>query len=206
MTAHSTFRGPWLVSIFMALVATSAFAQRPRIIAQPKKQIVPAGQYAEFEVSVADDGVRYEWYHDAIHEAPHIIGPQEGGDQRVLRLGPVAKVEDWIGHYFVIVRNEFGATRSWPARLVVVNPPEIIRQPASTVIVGGRSVRLAVAARFDGFPKTFQWYRNDTPIDGATRRVLWLRRVQPEDTGAFKVVIQNFGGTTTSETAIVQVE
>ena len=49
---------------------------RPRIVGQPQKQIVPAGQVAQFEViAESDTPVQYEWYH---HD--HIIGPQEGGD------------------------------------------------------------------------------------------------------------------------------
>lgn len=175
---------------------------RPRIVSQPRKQIVPAGQIAEFEVTVADEtGVTYAWYH---HN--HIMGPQEGGDQRILRLGPVAKNHDWVGQYSVVVRNQFGARRSVPARLVVVNPPEITVQPQPKAMVAGQTTRLAVRTVFDGFPKTYQWYFNNQPIEGARYRVLWLRRVQPEQAGFYKVVIQNLAGPTTSEIAVVRVD
>jgi len=175
---------------------------RPRIIVQPKRQIVPAGEFAEFEVvATGSDSFQYAWYH-----FDHQIGPQEGGDQRVLRLGPVSRTHDWLGFYSVVVQNGFGARRSFAARLVVVDPPQIMLQPASSNVLAGRTVRLAVRTAFDGFPKTFQWYRNEEPIDGAARRTLWLRRIQPEQAGTYKVVIQNFGGTTTSDSAIVQVE
>jgi len=190
--------------IVMSLLSSTADAQtsRPHITLQPRKQVVPAGEIAQFEVAVADEtGVTYAWYH---HD--HIIGPQEGGDQRVLRLGPVSKNHDWVGQYSVVVRNQFGARRSLPARLVVVNPPEITIQPQSRSVEVGRSTRLAVQTVFDGFPKTYQWYFNNNPIDGATHRVLWLRRIQPEQAGSYKVVIQNFGGTTTSSAAVMRVQ
>ena len=141
------------------------------------------------------------WYH---HD--HTIGPQEGGDQRVLRLGPVARNHDWIGSYSVVVRNENGSRRSRPARLVVADPPQIRRQPVSSAVAAGRTVHLSVLTQFDGFPKSYQWYFNNRPIDGATHRVLWLRRIQPEIAGTYQVVVQNFGGTTTSDIAVVQIE
>jgi hypothetical protein len=54
-------------------------------------------------------------------------------------------------------------------------------------------------------PLTFQWYKNGSPIAGATSALLTLANAQSSDEGSYSVVISNPAGTAASNAAIIRI-
>jgi hypothetical protein len=82
--------------------------------------------------------------------------------------------------------------------------PEILEPPASLATLAGADVALGVTA--DGTPPlSYQWQQNGANLPGETNSTLNLFDVGANEAGAYKVVVSNTGGTTTSEAAILTV-
>jgi Concanavalin A-like lectin/glucanases superfamily/Immunoglobulin domain/Bacterial TSP3 repeat len=83
-------------------------------------------------------------------------------------------------------------------------PPIIAKQPEDTVALTGTSVRFQV--RVAGHAQAgYQWRFQDTPIPGATSDTLVLDNVQPEQTGAYDVMVFNADGNILSSKALLSV-
>ncbi|HWA27416.1 MAG TPA: pectinesterase family protein [Lacunisphaera sp.] len=72
----------------------------------------------------------------------------------------------------------------------------------ATIAVGG-STTLSVAASGSGLG--YQWYRNGTPLPGATSATLPLSNIQLADDGSYTVVVSNIAGSVTSSAAVLTV-
>ena len=81
--------------------------------------------------------------------------------------------------------------------------PIILDQPESQTVAIGESVTFSVAVIAAPDP-TFQWYRNDAPIDGATGSTYTIASASPEDWGDYHVVVSNSAGTANSSTASLE--
>ena len=97
----------------------------------------------------------------------------------------------------------------WAVDNVTVNagakPPTITDQPAGLEVSEGDSATFTVAA-IGGEPVTFQWFKNDEAIEGATGTTLTIAEASASDAGAYKVVASNPGGTDTSTVAQLEVQ
>ena len=83
--------------------------------------------------------------------------------------------------------------------------PVFSKEPVSTVATLGATVKLSAAADGDG-TVTYQWFRNDAPIDGATARTLTIAKVNGNTAGSYYVEATLDGEfTSKSATATVQV-
>ncbi len=76
--------------------------------------------------------------------------------------------------------------------------PIIDEAPEGTSVDLGDSVELSVAA-FSRTPISYQWYRNNSPLPGATSATLQLPSVAQADLGSYRVRLQNRMGSTMSE-------
>jgi hypothetical protein len=89
-------------------------------------------------------------------------------------------------------------------------PPTITNQPVSRFNGLGTTASFSVAATGTS-PFNYQWVRNGTNlfdggnISGANSSMLALSNVQPENAGAFSVIVSNIAGTATSTTATLSV-
>lgn len=80
--------------------------------------------------------------------------------------------------------------------------PTIRSQPQSTSAAVGDSVTFSVSARSSGSGETtYQWYRNTTPITGATSATYTIASVTSSDYATYTVRVTNDFGTTTSAAA-----
>ena len=96
--------------------------------------------------------------------------------------------------YTVVVRNLFGAVTSNPAILTVSASPAILTPPVNQTAVVGDTVDFAVTAAGSP-PLAYQWVFNRTnALDGAIHPTLELVNVQPEQAGAYTVVVTNASG------------
>jgi len=78
--------------------------------------------------------------------------------------------------------------------------PIITAPPVTQTTVVGGSAIFSVTALGDA-PLSYQWFKDDVLIDGATSSVLTLSNVQASDVGGYDVVVSNAVGATTSTAA-----
>src|SRR5438046_350702 len=74
---------------------------------------------------------------------------------------------------------------------ITKEPATIVTQPQSQLAIELQSVTFTVVANGAPTP-TLQWYRNDSPISGATSSSYTIAKTQVTDNGAvFKVIASN---------------
>ncbi len=83
-------------------------------------------------------------------------------------------------------------------------PPTILAEPRSQTVAIGSTAHFSVATIGSGF-LTFQWYFEETPIPGATARVLSIPSAQTSQSGAYTVVVSNGAGDSRSVPAMLSV-
>jgi hypothetical protein len=77
-------------------------------------------------------------------------------------------------------------------------------QPVDQNVFPGDGVALRVHAA-GGRPRSYQWFFNDIPVDGATNAFLIINNAQVENAGAYSVVVTNVWGAVTSQPAMLTV-
>lgn len=83
--------------------------------------------------------------------------------------------------------------------------PVITSQPSAPVVVSeGNSIDLKVQASGDG-DLSYQWFKNDSMIDGATGPVLEFFPLARTDTGRFHVLVSDTSGSVKSSFVILRV-
>ena len=177
-------------------VAVIAAPFAPLITTQPVNKTVIAGQNASFNVMVtANATLSYQWYRNdsliaGATNASYAAGTAQPGD---------------AGTYRVHVSNSAGSVDSATASLVVQYTPVISGQPQSQTVTSGQTVTFSVAA--NGVPSlSYQWYRNNVPIAGATGTSFGLNSAQLADAGIYKVRISNSVGSVDSASAALVVQ
>ncbi len=78
--------------------------------------------------------------------------------------------------------------------------PTITTHPASQSVALGGSVTFSITASGTA-PFTYQWRKNEQPINAATNSTLTLANVQSTDAGSYDVVVTNSVGSVTSNAA-----
>ncbi len=105
------------------------------------------------------------------------------------------------GLYTVVVRDGT-STLLRGANVTISDPvPGITNLSASTNVYVGTTVTFQVGATGHlpiGYPLTYQWQYNSTPIPDKTTATLTIANAQLSDTGTYDVVVGNPYGTTTS--------
>lgn len=82
--------------------------------------------------------------------------------------------------------------------------PVIIRQPQSLAVFVGQTVTFTVKA-ISADPMTYQWYKNGSPITGATSSTYVIGSAQTTDQASYYVVVTNAYGSVTSATVTLTV-
>jgi hypothetical protein len=85
-------------------------------------------------------------------------------------------------------------------RFIVPSTPGIATQPRNQTVAAGANVTFSVEATGPQ-PITYQWQRNGVNVSVATSSSLTLTGVSSADAGAFRVLVSNSSGTTTSQAA-----
>jgi rhamnogalacturonan endolyase len=86
----------------------------------------------------------------------------------------------------------------------IFGPPEIVTQPQSISTVMGGTANFSVTVNPSPL-LTYQWYKDDIAIAGATVFTLTISNVQAVDIGNYTVVISNPAGSTTSNPASLSI-
>jgi hypothetical protein len=83
-------------------------------------------------------------------------------------------------------------------------PPIIVVQPESQVVARGTLVQLRVVATGDA-PMEYQWEKGGVALSGETSAILDLGPATLEDSGEYRVRVQNTAGATNSVLVSIQV-
>ena len=127
---------------------------------------------------------------------------------------PVAKARLGQQYKCVITTADGGRVETEPVK--VCEPPTVTltvtANPNSFVVLKGQPIQLGTAAKaepVDGGSAdveiSYQWYRDDAAIEGATDSELVLLSVEPEDAGTYYCVVSAGNVTAVSRTGTVDV-
>jgi len=168
----------------------------PSITSSPQNVITNQGSTAVFSVTASGNApLTYQWRFNGTN----ILG----ANNSVLALFNVQPAN--AGQYDCVVNNAVGSATSSPATLTVnAVLPVITSQPAGFRVLPGTNVAFSVAATGPG-PFTYQWRFNGANIIGATNALLTLSNVQPANSGAYSVAVNNSFGTTLSTAGNLEV-
>ncbi len=155
-----------------------AVLQIPKILDHPASLTACVGDTVSFTVTAIGDTLSYQWYHNN--------APIAGATDSILTIANITTAD--AGDYFVIVSGVCSPPdTSQIAQLTVYEPPLITRQPDSLTVCLGEQAIFSVAATGDSL--SYQWYKNGSPINGATDSVLILPAVSASDEALYTVVV-----------------
>ena len=138
--------------------ATLIISQATVITTPPQAATtVCVGQAINLSVTATGTVLTYQWYKGTTAIA--------GATNSTFNIASATTTD--AGTYHVVITNSCGvATPSSDAVITVNELPKITTSPTGTTICEGQSINLSVAAT--GTNITYQWFRNNTAIAGAT--------------------------------------
>jgi hypothetical protein len=185
-----------LATSTMSIVIVSELPEMlpPTIVTQPGSLLVNKGTYVVFEVEAVSNGpISYQWMKNGAN--------LENETNAVLRLEHIGA--DHEGDYSVLVFNDAGSELSDVAPLRVHALPVITSDAVSVEVAEGGSTTL-VGATESTETTRFQWYKNGSPIPGATNSTFMIQNASSADEASYAVSISN-GSTLISAPARVSV-
>ncbi|WRQ86003.1 family 43 glycosylhydrolase [Actomonas aquatica] len=196
-------RSRWLLT-FSALNAdgTAVWGNKVAVDTAPQWLTAPADQAVSTGATVTltamasgDPEPTYQWRKDG--------APIAGATRATLTLNDVAVTDS--GDYTVVATSRAGSATSAAATVLVTVPPiRITTHPVSLTQTAGSNAQLSVIAEADG-ALTYQWFRNDVAVAGATAATLDLNPLQPSDAGDYTVAVTSGSGTVSSRLARITV-
>ncbi len=166
------------------------------ITKQPTGITLIEGNTGSLTVEAEGEGtLKYQWYKDD--------AALNGETKASLSFSSIAKAD--AGNYKVTVSDLNGSVTSTPVIVTVQTALKITTQPAGLSLLVGESGTLTVAAVGEG-TLSYQWYKGDTEIAGATAASLALKNVAEADEAAYKVKITDQNGSIVSNAANVVVD
>jgi hypothetical protein len=167
----------------------------PGITLQPTNQTVLAGTTVSFSAAASGSApLSYQWQFNSTN--------LNGAVSQTLSLTNVQPAQ--AGAYNLLVTNSAGWATSQVATLTILVPPGITLQPTNQTVLAGATVNFSAAAS-GTMPLSYQWQFNNTNLDGALSQLLSLPNVQPEQAGAYNLLVANSAGSVTSVVAILTV-
>lgn len=200
-----------LGSCLLVFCLAGCYGKVPKIIKQPVDTTVIHGQKAVLSVmAYGYPPLLYYWYHDG----------------RCFYSGDKAKVEypsaqyNDAGKYFCVVHDDNGSNiKSDEVELVVDEteaekvPPKFLSCYGADAVdederaqfyagaYGGAQDETYLSGAYEAKrPISYQWYKDDSPISGETKRSLNIAKASAVDEGAYVCEASNFFGATRSET------
>ena len=177
-------------------VAVVDFPEAPHFTAHPAGQAVLPGTTVTMAAQATGfSRPRYQWRKDGV-DLPGQTNP-------ALLLPRVSATD--AGTYTALAANAEGVVSSTAAVLTLREPavglPVFTTLPADAVVIPGGTVTLAAGAAANPVP-TYQWFRGDQPLAGATALTLTLAEVT--NAATYTVVATNARGSVASAPADVR--
>ncbi len=167
----------------------------PVILTQPQDQTTGLNSSVTFTVAAAGTSLSYQW----LFQSAPIPGATAGSYTR-----SSAQLSHQ-GAYSVLVGNLYGSITSAPAMLTVIPPPTISQHPQSRTNAQGTAASLDVTPGGEDTSLNYQWLFNGAVISGANQQQYSIASVQPSNAGQYRVVLNNLGGSITSQVAVLTV-
>lgn len=163
----------------------------PVISAQPQPKTVAEGANVSFQVSATGGALSYQWQKNSSN--------LDGETAPMLNLEAVTTAH--AGNYRCQISNIAGTRTSNEVALVVIMPPAFTQQPSAQSIVLGAAASFSAAATGDGL--SYQWFKENVPIAGATAASYNISAVTTADAAAYRCVVKNIAGTLSSNGALL---
>ena len=170
----------------------------PVITTHPASVTVTVGDPVTFSVSATGaQPLFYQWYFNTNIPVANATNP-------ILSIPNVQYTD--AGLYCVAVSNASGAVTSQLATLTVLAPaaPGIVTQPQDWTNAIGYPAYFSLVATGTP-PLCYQWYFNNTPIEGRTNAALSFTIRSVADAGAYLAIVTNRFGSITSRLATLTV-
>ena len=170
------------------------------IITQPTSAAVSVGEAATFTVVTNSPGLTYVWRKNG----NTVSGYPYYSPTYTTEL---ATADDHGAIFDVVISGPYGQTLvSTAVTLSVVdNPPVITTQPEDAYATVGQSAIFRVLATGNK-PLHYQWYQNDTPIEGQDNDIVSIPILSLAGNGSrIHVVVSNARGTATSSAVTLTV-
>ena len=149
---------------------------------------------AAYQLQVSDDGKN--WKQPFYTENPGL-----GGTERISFQPQTAQ---YVRLYSTARSSQYGISL-YEFEVYAAVAPTIVTQPAPQSVTVGQTAQFAVSVAAGG-PVTYQWRRNGTAIDGATKATYAFVAAQGDSGASFDVVITDINGNrTTSQPAVLTV-
>lgn len=177
----------------LSSAAVLTFSLAARALSYPVVPVAVGGA-AEMKIEGIGDGLRYQWLKNGV-TIPNATGA-------ALQIA-AASIGDQ-DRYHVVVSNAAGAINGGSFLLTIANPPWFSVLPTNQAGDVGTTVQVQAVALGSG-PITYQWYKDDTVIVGATGPTLRWPRIQLADAGEYHVIASNAAGQVTSPSAVVTI-
>ncbi len=180
-----------VVGALTSSAATLTLDVPPVITGISQNVVVVAG--APLALTVAATGTQplsYQWTLNGTAVA--------GATNSILSLDHAQAAD--AGAYQVTVTNLAGSAVGGPVKVDVNVPPTITVQPRSQTNLVGDTLSFQVIVTGTA-PLGYQWFRNLTPIAGATNLQISLHNVTTNQAGQYTVTITNVAGSVTSDVA-----
>lgn len=191
VVVSNPFNPAGVVSPPAQMVALAA----PKIVQQPVAASVPFGMMASFAVQASGGGtLSYQWKKN---------GVAMSGQTAPSLSWSVLNVAD-AASYTVTVTNEVGAATSLAARLTILNPPKIVKKPASITAKTSGEIVLTASATGSG-TLLYHWQKDNADIIGCTSATFTIPHASTRDSGSYRAVVSNSAGTVYSDAARVTV-
>lgn len=152
-----------------------------RLSSGPQSRTLAVGSALAWLVEATGAGpITYQWSKDGV--------PLPGAVAPTFEI-PAVRLED-SGVYRVRASNPWSTVDSPEARLLVLIPPTVQRQPQPQTIVAGGSAVLSIEAAGSP-PLSYQWRRDGRDLEGANQPSLSLAGFTAGDAGSYSVRVTN---------------
>jgi len=165
--------------------------EAPKIISQPQSVTTNVGSEVTLKVGAEGPGTLvYQW----------ICNGNELSGENSSQLTFANIGSNQAGDCRVRVSNSNGFVLSQTVTIKVISPPSILTGPVSINAVLGSRVSLNVSVGGVG-PFSYQWFKNNQELEGATGQVLTFDPLKSSENGDYHIRVSNSAGSVTSQKA-----
>jgi P pilus assembly chaperone PapD len=173
--------------------ATLTVNSQTLILHSPTDQTICAGGNASFGVDATGTALSYQWYKGTsllagATTSSLIISNAQSGD---------------AGIYSVVVGGQCGLPQTNSAMLTVNSPVLVVHSPVGQSVCLGDTAHFSVEAT--GTSLTYQWYKANSLLGGATTSSLMITNAQTTDAAIYSVVVSGICGQPKTNSATLTV-